>query len=442
MPAIAVPAFALAWWAACYLIGRDPGRRAPSRAAAALVAYAVACVVWTVAPGSAAAQILICVPALCWAGAAIGLLPDTLPERRHLDLGWLAGSVIFLAMVIALPEAGRLVALAPLAGALVLLWRSRDEVRPPMLPAALSVVAFLYAVALAVLLGLHVGVAGLVLAAIGLDLLMLGFLVAVAEALDLGERLRPDLVRAVTGGLAGAVLAGGLAALTVIAAGGDTWVTVLQFVLVALVMSLIGLNGAVTRELDTVAFFHDHRLRTTRNGLLLLAAALPRRRLPHRLPVTAEEDFLRFTRYALDNYQDAGRLLRSPLIDLPMVERRLPGRAVEDPLARVIALRAILRESVDRLRPSGQFATSDDWRYYNALHFCSVLGMDPHRRRLRTEGLDREARHALDWMRRYVPRRVLKRWQTEGATLVASRLWDDFVATDPRRRARAVAERR
>ena len=441
MPAIAVPAFALTWWAACYLIGRDPGRRAPLRAAAALVAYAIACVAWTVAPGSAAAQILICVPALCWAGAAIGLLPDTLPERRHLDLGWLIASAIFLAVVIALPEAGRLVALAPLAGALVLLWRSRAEVRPPMLPAALSVAAFLYGVALTVLLGLDVGFDAVVLAAIGLNLLMLGFLVAVAEALDLGERLRPDLVRAVTGGLAGAILAGGLAALTVIAADRDTWVTVLQFVLVALAMSLIGLSGAVTRELDHVAFFHDHRLRTTRNGLLMLAVALPRRRLPHRLAATAEEDFLRFTRYALDNYQDAGRLLRSPLIDLPIVDRRLPGRTVEDPLARVDALRAVLRESVDRLRPSGQFATGDDWRYYNALHFCSVLGMDPHRRRLRTDGLDRESKHALEWMRRYVPRRVLKRWQTEGATLVAARLWDDLVATDLRRRARAVVER-
>jgi hypothetical protein len=442
VPAIAVPAFALAWWAACYLIGRDPGRRASLRAAAALVAYAIACVVWTVAPGSAASQILLCVPALFWAGAAIGLLPDSLPERRHLDLGWLIGSAVFLVVVIALPQAGRLVALAPLAGALVLLWRSRDDVRPPMLPAALSVAAFLYAVALTVLLlGLDVGFDALVLAAIGLNLLMLGFLVAVAEAIDLGERLRPDLVRAVTGGLAGSVLAGGLSALTVIAADRDTWVTVLQFVLVALVMSLIGLNGPVTRELDHVAFFHDHRLRTTRSGLLLLAAALPRRRLPHRLPATAEEDFLRFTRYALDNYQDAGRLLRSPLIDLPIVDRRLPGRAVEDPLARVVALRAVLRESVDRLRPSGQFATGDDWRYYNALHFCSVLGMDPHRRRLRTDGLNSEARHALDWMRRHVPRRVLKRWQTEGATLVAAHLWDDLVATDPRRRARAVVKR-
>ena len=36
MPAIAVPAFALTWWLACYLVGRDPGRTVLWRAAGAL----------------------------------------------------------------------------------------------------------------------------------------------------------------------------------------------------------------------------------------------------------------------------------------------------------------------------------------------------------------------------------------------------------------------
>ena len=71
MSAIAVPAFALSWWAACYLVGRDPARPALQRAAAALVAYAVAVASWTIAPDSAVAQVLLCVPALLWAGAAI-----------------------------------------------------------------------------------------------------------------------------------------------------------------------------------------------------------------------------------------------------------------------------------------------------------------------------------------------------------------------------------
>jgi hypothetical protein len=423
LPAIVVPAFALAWWAACYLIGRDPARRAPQRAAAALVAYGISVVVWTVEPHSAAAQILICVPALFWAGAAIGLHP----EQRLLDRGWLIVSGVFLIVVIALPQTGRLVALAPLAGALVLLWRARAHVQPPMLPAAMVVAAILYAVALAVILRMEIGFESLVLAAIGVDLLMLGFLVCVAEALELGERLRPDLLRAVTGGVAGSIVAGGLAALTVIATDDDLLVTIVQYVLVAVVMTLVGLSASVDRGLDTVALFHDSGLRAARSGLRQLENALPRRRQRHRLLRTGEEEFVRFTRYALDNYRDDARLLRSPLIELPAVDRHLSGRLAEEPLVRVAALRAVLGDAVDRLRPSGQFATSEAWHHYSALHFCSVLGVNPKGRRLRTDGLDREARQALSWMHQYVPREVLRRWQVEGARLVATRLRDEFV---------------
>jgi hypothetical protein len=392
------------------------------------VAYGISVVLWTVEPDSAAAQIFVCVPALFWAGAAVGLLPDSYPERRHLDRAWLIVSSVVLIVVVALPHDGRLVALFPLAGALVLLWRARERVQPPMLPAAMVVAAVLYAVALTVILRKGAGYDGLVLAAIGVDLLMLGFLVSVAEALDLGERLRPDLMRAMTAGVAGSIVAGGLASLTMIAADAGTAVTVLQYALVAVVMTLIGLTAAVNRGLDSVAFFHDSRLRASRSGVLQLGVALPRRREPHRLLRTSEEDFARFTRYALDNFRDDGRLLRSPLIELPAVDRRVNGRTLEEPLARVAALRALLGEAVDRLRPPGQFSTGDPWHHYSALHFCNVLGVDPTRRRLRTDGLDREARQALSWMHQYVPPRVLRRWQVEGAKVVATRLRDELLS--------------
>jgi hypothetical protein len=441
VPAIAVPAFALTWWAACYLIGRDPARPVLWRAAAALITYAVGVAVWTVAPGTTA-QILLCVPALLWAGTAVALLPESLPERRQIDLGWLVLSVLFLVMVIALPAAGRLVVLAPLVGGLVLLGRFRDQVEPPMLPAALATAAFLYGGGLVVLLlPIDVGAPGLVLAAIGVDLLILGFLVAVADALDAGERLRPDLIRSWAAALAGTVLAGGPVALTMLAADRPV-VAVLQFVLIAVVMTAIGLSDLIRRGLDRAAFLHDERLRDDRSALLLLATALPRHRERHRLIVTGEQDFLRFTRRALDNYGDLGRLMRSPLTDLPAVDRRLTGRAIEQPLARAMELRAVLQESVDRLRPPGPPATTDEWRHYNALHYCSVLGLRPYERRPRTDGLDRETRRAVDWIRRYVPRRRLRRWQEEASALVARHLWEDLVSSDPRWLTRVPAGKR
>jgi hypothetical protein len=441
--AIAVPTFALTWWAACYLVGRDPARPASWRAAAALATYAVGIAVWTAAPESTVAQVLICVPALLWAGAAIAMLPASLPERRQIDLGWMVLSAVVVALTAALPQPGRLVVLAPLAGGLVLLWRFRDQVRPPMLPAALVVAAGLYAAALAALLvPVDLGAPGLVLAAIGLDLLMLGFVVAVAEALDVGERLRPDLIRSVAAALTGTVLAGGPALLTMLAAPDVMWVTILQFVLVGFVLTLVGLAGPIRRVLDAVAFSADDRLRQDRSALFLLADALPRHRQRHRLITTSEEDFVRFTRQALDNFDNVGRLMRSPLTDLPAVDHRLTGRAIEQPLARAIELRTVLQEAVEHLRPQGPFEVTDDWRHFNALHYCTVLGLNPYERRQRTDGLDRDARRALDWMRRYVPRRVLRRWQTEGATLVAGRLWEELVSTDPRWLTRLPAGKR
>ncbi|WP_433369581.1 hypothetical protein ACQPZX_43835 [Actinoplanes sp. CA-142083] len=431
MPAVAVPAFALSWWAACYLIGRDPARGPSSRAAAALLAYAIGVLTWTLAPGSAVAEILLCVPALFWAGTAVALLPKLVPERRQIDLGWLILTVPFLLMLVVLPPAGRLVVIAPLAGGVVLLWRFRDQVQPTILPSALAVVAALYSAGLAALLLLDVGAPELVIAAIGLDLLMLAFLVAIADALDVGERLRPDLIRSLAAALLGLVAVGAPAALTMLSSPGRT-VTVLQFVLVAAVMTGIGLIGQLRWWLDSVAFRHDKRLRQDRAALLSLTEALPRRRSRHRLVDTRRPDFLRFTRQALDNYGRLGRLMRSPLTSLPAVERRLSGLTIEQPLARAMELRAVLQESVDRLRPAGDFATTDEWRHYNALHFCVVLGLDPYARRQRTDGLDRESRRALDWMRRYVPRSSLRRWQEEAAAIVARRLWDELTHTDPR----------
>ncbi|MGX6605742.1 hypothetical protein ACWKSP_26950 [Micromonosporaceae bacterium Da 78-11] len=437
MPAFAVPAFALTWCLACYLVGRDPSRPALWRAAGALSTFAVGVAVWTVAPHSAGAQIMLCVPALLWAGTAVSLLPDSLPERRQIDLGWLVLSALFLAMVIALPEAGRLVVLAPLIGGLVLLWRFRDQVAPPMLPVALAVIALLYSAGLIVLLlpG-GVGAPALVVAAIGLNQLILGYLVVVAEALDAGERLRPDLVRAITAALAGTLLFGGPAALTMLASGGSAPVVILQFVLVGVAMTAIGLIGPIRRGLDAIAFVNDQRLRQDRAALLMLSDAMLRHRQRHRLLSTAEEDFLHFTRRALDNYGDLGRLMRSPLTDLPAVDRRMTGPAVQQPLARATQLRVVLLEGVARLRPPGPLATTDEWRYYLALHYCTVLGLKPYARRPRTDGLDREARRTLDWMRRYVPKGTLRQWQVEGATIVAGHLWDELSGVDQRWSAR------
>jgi hypothetical protein len=439
VPVLTVPVFALTWWLACYLVGRDPGRPALRRAAAALLAYALGVAVETVAPGSAVAQVALCAPALAWAGVAVALLP----ERRRFERGWLLVAAAFLGIAIGVPAAAKLVVLLPLAAAMALLWRNRAAVRPPALPTALAVVAVLYAAGLiAVLSPVDLGAPGLVLAAIGLDLMVLGYLIAVADAVDAGERLHPDLRRSAAGALAATLLCAGPAAVAAVAAPEVTAVVVVQFVLVAVVMTAVALGGPVRRGLDRLAFLHDERLRLDRAALLLAAEALPRRRERHQLIATSEEEFLRLTTRALDDFGHLGRLLRSPLINLPTVDRRLHGPAAEQPLARAVELRAVLQESVARLKPDGLFGTTEEWRPYNALHFCCVVGLRPYDPRYRAEGLDRDSRRALDWFRRHVPKRALRQWQLDGARLVADRLWGELRRTDPRWLTHAAAAKR
>jgi hypothetical protein len=434
VPPFAVPVFALAVWLAGYLIGRDAGRAVLWRAALALLAFAAGVATWTVVPGGPVAEVLLCVPALAWAGTVVSLLPAGVPERRQIERGWLVATVIFLGLAAVLPGAGKLVGLTPLVAALVFLWRFRAVVRPSVLTPAITAVAVLYSLGLAALLiPVDLGSPALVLAAMGLDLLVLGFLVAVADAVDAGERLAPDLRRSVVAALAAALLVGGPATLTMLAAPEMRAVTVLQFGLIAVVMAAVGLAGAVRRGLDRIAFVDEERLRLDRAALLLLVEALPRRRERHSLIALSPPEFVRLTERALTDYGDLGRLLRSPLIDLPIVDRRLAGVVAADrPLARAVELRAVLTEGVTRLKPDGMFGTTEEWRHYNALHYCCVLGVRPYGRAPQTEGLDRDGRRALEWFRRYVPKRSLRQWQREGAELVARRLWSDLVRTDPR----------
>jgi hypothetical protein len=436
VPAILVTAFALTWWLGCYLVGRDPARGLLWRAAGALVAYAIAIAAWTVSPGSGVAQVLLCVPALFWSGVAVGLLPPSAPEHRQVNRGWLVLALVFLVLAAALPGVGKLVALAPLAGGMVLLLRYRDRVRPTPLPSALAAAAVLYALGLVVVLGpIDLGPPAVVLAAIGLDLLLMGYLVAVADAVDSAERLQPDLTRALLAAVLAILLCGGPAALTMLAVPGRDAVIVLQFVLVAMVLSGVGLAGQLRAGLDRLAFLQDDRLRLGRRALLVAADALPRRRERHRMLALDADEFRRLTRRALEDFGDVGRLLRNPLVDLPMVDRRLAARgpAVADqPLVRAAELQAVLSEHVARLKPAGAFGTTEEWRFFNALHYCGVLGLRPYQRGPQPEGLDRDARRAVDWFRRYVPRRSLRRWQAEGAAMVAAQLWRELVSTDPR----------
>ena len=135
-----------------------------------------------------------------------------------------------------------------------------------------------------------------------------------------------------------------------------------------------------------------------------------------------DSELARHTRRALSQFGDLSRLASSPLTYLPLVETRLAERhAKDDVIERAIELKALLSESIARLKPrqKGDFGTSDEWRYYNALYFPYIAGIKPYRRRAQHGDTDPIVQKALEWFRTTVPERTLHNWQTAATKLVA-----------------------
>ncbi|MFN8373476.1 MAG: hypothetical protein U0694_11455 [Anaerolineae bacterium] len=212
---------------------------------------------------------------------------------------------------------------------------------------------------------------------------------------------------------------------------------------VAVVMSIVGVSlplialllGTITAAvviqtfaeqaqtlLDRIAFFRWARLRSARAELRAVANALPRAvETPH-IDQWSDEDFIRHTRRALSHFGDLPRLAGSPLIYLPAVELRLAQRQANDnTLERAVELKALLAESVARLKPRGKgaFGTTNEWRHYNALYYPYVIGLKPYSLRAANDELDDETQEVFRWFSTSVPERTLYNWQTAATRLVA-----------------------
>jgi hypothetical protein len=122
----------------------------------------------------------------------------------------------------------------------------------------------------------------------------------------------------------------------------------------------------------------SYALAQERAALRELTDALPRTRALD--PEWGDEEFVKLTRKALSHLGDLPKLASSPLIRLPLIDKRLRQNGLEDnTLARTAELKALLVESIGRLKPSDSldFDTSQAWRHFNALHFPYVRGFGP-----------------------------------------------------------------
>lgn len=414
-----VVAFGFTWWLGLYLLARDPRKPTLRRGGLGLLCYGVALAGDQPFLDDGVHTALLCLPAVLWTGVLVALLPDPAATDR-----WWRRVVLPASLVVAVvsgfagPAVGALVVL-PLFWALGLLVRYRTGPRVGVL--AVALLMFGLGAGL-VLLGLlddlpHT----LLLGGIGVDLVLLGVFVAVFDAFDEGEAIRRDMVWSllVAGGVA--VLFGSQVALAALLV--DRSLDLLLYGVVAAAITVQVLARPINALADRFAFRDAPELRQERTELREVAAALPRR-APAALFGLDDAEFVRLTRRALSHYGDLGKLVSSPLAALPTIDDRLAERGVPAaPLARATELKALLLETITRLKPAdGDFGTSEEWRHYNALYFYYVVGVRPYSVRTKVTELDPVARRALAWFADHVPERTLHNWQAAAAKIVAAEL--------------------
>jgi GAF domain-containing protein len=92
---------------------------------------------------------------------------------------------------------------------------------------------------------------------------------------------------------------------------------------------------------------------------------------PPEVMVTTDPEFPTWVKEALSHYWGGPKLTESPLLQLQVVERSLADHNDDAPKA----LRAVLAEAIEQLRPDGQRSlTAAEWVLYNILEMRFIQG--------------------------------------------------------------------
>ncbi len=452
LPILNLLIFSFTCWLGLYLVTRDRTKPVLVYTGLGLVAYALCLALNTVLKLESERNLsvdlvtfgrtLLFVPALCWFGATFHLLPEeTLPNRVFTILGYavpvLIGSVFLVlrffspsiddttAIILALVfrVLGLIVmALLLLAVGFVAyrLWRERTR----RLWALLFVLTLFFTLSAGmILLQSPLIPFDAALLIVGVDLLFLDFCIVGLDAFDEGETLLPDATYSFVRSMLAALIFGGQIAL---ASGGQY-----SFSMLALLFGVIGaavasqvFSETLQNGLDRLVFARFPRLRRARAELRTAASLLPRADDRLNLEAMPEDEFVRLTRRALSHMSDPGKLAASPLIRLPMLDHRVTnGHTLE----RATALKLLLTESIQRLKPVGasDYGTADEWRFYNVLYYPYVLGIKLLSYNA-SHDLSSDVRKVVEWFRANVPERTLYNWQNAAARLIAQDLRDQM----------------
>lgn len=447
MAALSAVVFTLSGWLGLYLLARDPRKPVLSLASVGLCGFALVVALdavrtTTVRHAQLLSQLevyLVAVPSVAWFAVLLELARPTDTARGRTRELLLVGGVAVLTLLAAAVAGnvdgplrlGHWLMFAVISvstlGAMAV--KVLGPARPARITGAVVIATLFFALANAILIiPLGLMPSWLALASTGFDVLLLGVAVALWDAFDEGQALRADMLRSFAGCMAVAGLFGGQAliglAVTRDESGAQTALTVLLFTSLAISITVQVLADPLAGMLDRLAFSRSPELRANRAALRDAGAALPLRSEDPLVDVD-DDTFVRLTRRALGHYGDLTKLVASPLTVLPVIDQRLAARGAPDhPVERANELKAVLADGIGRLKPreSGDFGTTEEWRYYNALYFPYVVGVRAYAQNATAAGLDPTARQAWQWLVTEVPQRSLHNWQNAAARLIAADL--------------------
>jgi hypothetical protein len=405
--------FGFTLWLGAYLLARNSQKVTVQLTGWGLFAFALALAIQIIFDQSI--LIILLAPALLWIGAALHLLPEEDTNRPILIRVWAVASIPLAILTLLNAWFAALIVLAlVLCAGMIARLAARSQFKNTF--AILAVIALFVTLSVGLLIlplnwiPLSWGVTLL-----GLDLVFLGITITAWDAFDEGESIRAHLVRS----FISAVYYSGT--LVLIASFFSKNQTLLLFLITFGILTQT-FSNALQSLLDRLTLsrsINDERqtLRQTADALPLLASRT--------LEVDSvnEEQFTRLTRRALSHLGDLPKLATSPLVNLPAIHGT-------NPLDRAHALKSLLVQSIQKLKPQSEskFGITDEWRYYNALHFPYVLGLKPYTRRADYDTLDESSRAALDWFQSSVPERTLHNWQNIAAKLIADDIRESKVS--------------
>ena len=414
MPAIELFFFGFTLWLGAYLLARNSQKVAVRLTGWGLLAYALALAIQIIF--GQFILIIMLAPPLLWIGAALHLLPEENKARPMLIRLWAVTSIPIAILTLLNAWFAALIVLdLILCAGMIARLASRSLRSQFKNTFALLAVLALFVTLSAGLLILPLNWIPLSwgVSLLGLDLLFLGVTITAWDAFDEGESVRAHLLHSF-------VSAFYYAGTLVLIASFFSRDSTLLLILITFGILTQTFSNTLQSLLDGLTLpqkMNDERqtLRQTADALPLLSTLEPAE--------AGEEQFTRLTRRALSHLGDLPKLATSPLVNLPAIQGT-------NPLDRAHALKSLLVQSIQKLKPQSEskFGVTDEWRFYNALSFPYVLGLKPYARRADYDSLDESTRAALDWFQTSVPERTLHNWQNTAAKLIAEDIRDSKVS--------------